>query len=151
MELSAYSKKAIVRNLKEVNKCIKVVDVVVAGWKVMTLADDAHVNVPDEVLSSGVHVVFLADGNGSNCPLSRACDEIQRIFRSHLSVEAMTMPDSVENTLYIKEMSLDVFIGGGGAKLPIGHVTRNIFLRTVLHRNSQVKDSRLIWYHSNRK
>ena len=71
---------ATVRNLKEVNKCIRIVksehvNVVypklghVAGWKIMTFGDGAHASLPDEVSSSGDHIVFLADENGSSCPL----------------------------------------------------------------------------------
>ena len=60
MELRTCFKKATVRYLKEVNKCIKTVrsekvNVVypklghVAGWKIMTFGDGAHANLPDKV------------------------------------------------------------------------------------------------------
>ena len=66
MEISTWFKKATVRTLKEVNKCIKMVksekvNVVypklghVAGWKIMIFADGAHANLPDKVSSSGGH------------------------------------------------------------------------------------------------
>ena len=80
MELSTCFNKATVRNLKEVNKCIKMVksekvNVVypklghVAGRKIMTFGDGAHANLPDKVSSSGGHIVFLVDENGGSCPL----------------------------------------------------------------------------------
>ena len=60
MELSTCFKKATVRNLKEVNKCIKMVksekvNVVypklghVVGWKIMAFGDCPHANQPDKV------------------------------------------------------------------------------------------------------
>ena len=122
MELSACFKKATVRNLKEVNKCVKMVksekvNVVyqkvghVAGWKVMIFGDDAHANLPDKVSSSGGHIVFLVDENGSSCPLIWASNKIHRIIRCSLLAEAMVMQDSVESSLYIKEMLHDVLSG----------------------------------------
>ena len=137
IELSTCFKKATVRNLKEVNKCIKMVknenvNVVspklgnVTGWKIMTFGDGAHADIPDKVSSSGGHIVvsssgghivFLVDENGS--PLIWASNKIQKIVRSSLSGEAMTMQDSVESSLYIKEMLHDVLSGKRGVKLPI--------------------------------
>ena len=74
----------------------------------MTSGDGAHANLPDKVSSSGGHTVFLVDENGSSCPLIWASNKIQRIVRSSLSAEAMTMQDSVESSIYIKEMLDDV-------------------------------------------
>ena len=135
-------KKLIVRNRKEVNKCIEMVksetvNVMytklghVAGWKIMTSADEAHANLPDKVSGSGGHIVFFVDENRSSCPLIWASKKIQRIVRSSLSEEAITMQDSVESSLYIKEMPLDALSGEieGGVKLPIEHVTNNISLK----------------------
>ena len=115
MELSTCFKKATVRNLKEVNKCIKMVksekvNVVcpklghVPGWKIMTFGDGAHANLPDNVSSSGGHIVFLVDENGSSGPLIWASNKIQRIVRSSLLAEAMTMQYYVESSLFIKEI-----------------------------------------------
>ena len=158
IELSTCFKKVTVKNLKEVNSCIKMVksekvNVVypklghVAVWKIMTFADGAHANLPDKVSGSGGHIVFLLDENGSSCPLIWASYKIQRIVGSSLSAEAMTIQDSVESSLYIKEMLLDVLSGElkGGVKLPVGHVT-NISLKNTIYCNSQVKDKRLRIY-----
>ena len=144
------------RNLKEVNQCIKMVksekvNVVypklgnVAGWQIMTFVDGAHTNLPDNVtiLSTGGHIVFLVDKNRDSCPLIWAANKIQRIVRSSLSAEAMTMQDSVESTLYIKEMLLDVLSGERGVKLPTEHITAITSLKNAIYNNSQVKDKRL--------
>ena len=154
MELSTCFKKATVRNLKEVNKCIKMVkskkvNVVypklghVAGWKIMSFGDGAHADPPDKVSSVGGHIVFLVDENESSCPLIWASNKIQRIVRSSLSAEAMTMQNSVESSLYIKEMPHDVLSGERGVKLPIEHITDNISLKNAIRSNSQIKDKRL--------
>ena len=102
-ELSTCFKKATVRNLKEVNKCIKMVKsekvhcVVypklghVAGWKIMTFGDGPHANLSDKVSGSGDHVVFLVDEKGSSCPLIWVSNKIQSIVRSSHSAKAMTM------------------------------------------------------------
>ena len=148
-------KKATVRSLKEVKKCIKMVksekvNVVyaklghVAGWKIMTqFGDGAHANPPDKVSSSGGHIVFPVDKNESSCPLIWASNKIQRIVGSSLSAEAMTcMQDSAESSLYIKEILLDVLSGERGVKLPIKHVIDNISLKNAIYSNSQVKDKR---------
>ena len=83
------------------------------------------------------------DENGSSCPLIWASKKIQRIVRSSLSAEAMTMQDSVESSLFIKEMLHDVLNGERGVKLPIEHITDNISLKNAIYSNSQVKDKRL--------
>ena len=116
----------------------------VAGWKIMTFGDGAHANLPDKVSRNcGGHIVFLVDENGSSCPLIWASNKIQRIVRSSLSAEAMTMQDSVESSLYIKEMLHDVLSGERGVKLPIEHITDNISLKNAIYSNSQAKDKRL--------
>ena len=156
MELSTCLKAAAVRNLKEVKKCIKMVksDKVnmvhpklghVAGWKIRDwkMGDGVHANLPDKVSSSGGHIVFLVDENGSSCPLIWASNKIQKIVRSSLSAEAVTMQDSVESSLYIREMLHDVLSGERGVKLPIEHITDNISLKNAIYSNSQVKDKRL--------
>ena len=141
-------------HFKEANKCIKMVtsekvNMVypelghVACWKIMTFGDGAHANLPDKVSSSSGHIVFLVDENGSSCPLIWASNKIQRIVRSSLSTEAMTMQDSVESSLYIKEMLHDVLSSERGVKLPIKHITDNISLKNAIYSNSQVKDKRL--------
>ena len=55
------------------------------------------------------------------------------------------MQDSVESSLYIKEMLLDVLNGEieGGVKLPIEHVTDNIYLKNAMYSNCHLKDKRL--------
>ena len=53
----------------------------------------------------------------------------------------MTMQDSMESSLYIKEMLHDVL--SGEKKLPIEHITDNISLKNAIYSNSQVKDKRL--------
>ena len=93
MEQSTCFKTETVRNLKEVNKYIKMVksekvNVVypklgpVAGWKIMTFADGVHAYLPDKVSSSGGHIVFLVNENGGSCPLIWASNKIQRIART---------------------------------------------------------------------
>ena len=68
------------RNLEEVNKCIKMVktekvNVVYAklghitGLQIMTFADGAYANLPDKISRSGGHIVFLVGENRSSCPL----------------------------------------------------------------------------------
>ena len=95
------------RHLKEVNKLVKMfksekINMAylklghVAGWKIMIFADGAHASLPDKVSSSGGHIVFLVDENRSNCPCILSSYKIQRIVRSSLLAEAMTMQDSVE-------------------------------------------------------
>ena len=154
MELSTCFRKATVRNLKKVNKCIKMVksekvNVVypklghVAGWKIMTSGDGALANLPDKVSGSGGHIVFLVDENGSGCPLIWASNKIHIIVRTSLLAEAMTMQDFVESSLYIKEMPHDVLSGERGVKLPIEHITDNISVKNAIYSNSQVKDKRL--------
>ena len=56
----------------------------------------------------------------------------------------MTMQDSVEISLYIKEMLFDVLSSEieEGVKLPTEHVT-DISLKNAIYSNSQVKDKRL--------
>ena len=78
----------------------------IADWKIMTFGDGAHSNLPDKVSSSGGHIVFLVDENRSSCPLIWASNKIQRIVTSSLSAEAMAMQDSVESSMYIKEVLL---------------------------------------------
>ena len=109
----------------------------------MTFGDGAHANLPDKVSSGGGHIVFLVDENGGSCPLIWASNKIQRIIRSSLSAEAMTMQDSVESYMYIKEMLHDVLNGERGVKLPIEHITDYISLTNAIYSNSQVKDKRL--------
>ena len=93
------------------------------------------------------------DENGGSFPLIWASSKTQRIVRSSLSAEAMTMQDSVESSTYIKEMLHDVLSGERGVKLPIERITDNISLKNAIYSNSQVKDndSGLIWHHSNRR
>ena len=55
----------------------------------------------------------------------------------------MTMQDSVESSMYIKEMPHGIFSGERGVKLPIEHITDNISLKNAIYSNSQVKDKRL--------
>ena len=55
----------------------------------------------------------------------------------------MTMQDSVESSLYIKEMLHDVLSDERGVKLPTEHVTDNISLKNAIYSNSQVIDNRL--------
>ena len=144
-ELSTCFKKATVRNLKEVNKCIKMVKsekvnvvypklghVAVAGWKILSFGDGACANLPNQVSSSG-HIVFLVDEHGGSCPLIWASNKIQRIVRSSLSAEAMAMQDSEESSMYIKEMLHDVLSGERGVKLPIKHITDNISLKNAIY------------------
>ena len=111
----------------------------------MTFADGANANLPDRVSSSGGHIVFPVDENGTSCPLIWASNKTQRIVRSSLSAEAMIMQDSVESSLYIKEVLPDVLSSEieGEVKLPIEHITDSISLKNAIYRNSQVKDKRL--------
>ena len=99
----------------------------------MTFGDGAHANLSDKVSSSGGHVVFLVDENGSSCPLNWTSNKIQRIVRSSLSADAMTMQDSVESSLYIKEMLHDVLSCERGVKLPIEHIINNMSLKNILY------------------
>ena len=57
----------------------------------------------------------------------------------------MIVQDSVDISLHIKEMLLDVLRGEieGGVKLPIEHVSDNISLKNAIYSNSQIKDKRL--------
>ena len=55
----------------------------------------------------------------------------------------MTMWDSVESSLYIREMLHDVLSGERGVKLPLEHITDNISLKNAIYSNSQVKDKTL--------
>ena len=153
-ELSTCFKKATVRNFKEVNTCIKMVksekvNVVypklghVTGWKIMTFGNGAHANLPDKVSGSGGHIVFVVDENRRSCSLIWASNKIQRVVRSSLSAEATTMQDSLESSMYIKDMLHDVLSGERGVKLPIEHITDNISLKNAIYNNSQVKEERL--------
>ena len=81
---------------------------------------------------TGCHIVFLVDENESSSQLIRASNKIQRIVRSSLSAEVMTMQDSVESSLYIKEMLHNVLSGERGVKLPIEHITNNIYLKNAI-------------------
>ena len=105
----------------------------------MTFGDGADANLPDKVSSRGDHIVFLVDENGSSYPLIWASNKIQRIVRSSLSAEAMTIQDSVDSSLYIREMLHDVLSGKRQVKLTIKHITDNISLRNAIYSNSQVK------------
>ena len=149
MELSTCSNKATVRNLKAVDKCIKMVksekvNVMypkledAAGWEIVTFGDSTHANLPNKVSSSGGYIAFLVDENGSSCLLIWASN-IQRTVRSSISAEAMTMQDSVESSLYIKEMLHDVLSGERGVKLPIEHITDNISLMNVIYSKKSSK------------
>ena len=95
MESSTSFGKATVKNLKEVNKCIRAVknDHVkilipqlkdISSWKIVSFADGAHANLPDKISSSGGHLIFIVDKFGNSCPLSWATNKIQRVgCRSH--------------------------------------------------------------------
>ena len=83
-----------------------------------------------------VDTVILVDENGDSCPFRRASNKTQRIVRSSLSAEAMTLQDSMDKSLYI--MLLDVIRGEGGAELPIEYVTDNISLKIAVSDSSTV-------------
>ena len=154
MQLSTYFGTAKVKHLKEVNKCIKVVKhekVTIRypklkdqdSWKIVSLGDGAHANLPDKVSSSGGHIVFLMDKNGNSCPLSWAVNKIQRVVRSSLAAEAMTMQDAVENAMFIKAMLIDILGCERKLELKIELVTDNKSLTEAIYRNTQVSDKRL--------
>ena len=115
----------------------------IGSWKIVSFADGAHANLPDKVSSSGGHLIFLVDKIGNSCPLSWATNKIQRVVRSSLAAEAMTMQDAIENALFIREMLSEMLSGERAEKLPIVHITDNISLKNAIYSNHQVNDKRL--------
>ena len=102
MEFSTHFNKATLRDLKDVNKCIRNtkkdevcitfprLEKSVENWEILCYGDGAFANLPDKVSSSGGHIIFIQDSKGNCCPITWSAKKIQRIVRSSLASETST-------------------------------------------------------------
>ena len=154
MEFSTCFKRATLRNLKDVNKCIKKVkqesvNIVfpklicdVKEWKLVVYGDGAFANLPDKTSSSGGHILFIQDGDGNSCPVRWSVNKIQRGVRSSLASEALTLQESLEDGLYVRELLCELF-GDDGRLVKINSVTDSKSLKNAVYSTSLVKDKLL--------
>ena len=153
-EFSTCFKKAKLRNLKDVNKCIKkmkseevcvtlpkmVGDV--SMWSLLVYSDGAFANLPDKISSTGGHIMFLRDGEGNVATLKWCVNKIQRVVRSSLASEALTSQEAIEDAVFMKEVLCEVF-GEEAFKIKINLIVDSKSLKDAIHSTSLVKDKLL--------
>ena len=149
-EFSSCFKKATMKNLKDVNKCIKRLkgeEVVIkfpklsgdpSTWVLLVYSDGAFANLPDGVSSSGGHIKFLMDTHGNSAVLKWAVNKIQRVVRSPLASEALTMQEAISDAVFTREGLREVF-GAGVDKIVIDSRS----LSDAVHSTLQVEDKML--------
>ena len=140
--------------MKDVNKCIKRVknenvsvtfpklNLSIKDWKLIVYGDGAFANLPDRTLSSGGHIVFLVDSESRSCPLRWSVNKIQRIVRSSLASEALTLEESIEDGLFIKELLCELF-REEAREIKLQSVTDNKSLKNAVYSTSMVKNKLL--------
>ena len=153
-EFSSCFKKATLKNLKDVNKCIKQLkseEVYIkfpklvgdpSTWKIIVYSDGAFANLPDGVSSSGGHIMFLMDTLGNSAVLKWAVNKIQRVVRSPLASEALTMQEAIGDVMFTREGLREVF-GEGVEKMKIQIVIDSRSLRDAVYSTLQVDDKML--------
>ena len=154
MEFSTCFNRATLRNLKEVNKCMRKVKMdqvyvkfpklegCTENWTIVTYGDGAFANLPDKVMSSGGHIILVVDEKGNSCPITWSVNKIQRVVRSSLASEALTQQEAIDGALFAKEMLREVF-GKQVEKMKVVLVTDSKSLQDAIYSTSLVKDKML--------
>ena len=153
-EFSSCFRRATVKNLKDVNKCIRklkseevfikfpklVGDV--RSWSIVVYSDGAFANLPDGTSSSGGYIMFLEDAAGNTAVLKWSVNKIQRVVRSPLAAEAMTMQEAIGDVMFTKEVLREVF-GKEVDELKIKVVIDSQSLWDAVYSTLQVDDKML--------
>ena len=86
--------------------------------------------------------MFLKDAADNSAVLKWSVNKIQRVVRSPLASEALTMQEAVEDVMFTKEVLLEVF-GKGAEKIRILVVIDSKSLWDAVYSTHQVDDKML--------
>ena len=98
--------------------------------------------MPDGVSSSGGHIIFLLDTLGNSAVLKWAVNKIQRVVRSPLASEALTMQEAIGDVIFIREGLREVF-GKEVENMKVQIVIDSRSLRDAVFSTLQVDDKML--------
>ena len=153
-EFSSCFNKATLKNLKDVNKCIRRIKTEevsikfpklfgeVSTWSFVVYSDGALANLPDKVSSSGGHIMFLKDIEDNAAVVKWSVNKIQRIVRSSLAAETLNMQEAMEDVIFTREVLCEVF-GDCAEKIKIHMIIDSRSLRDAVYGTSPVDDKLL--------
>ena len=90
--------------------------------------------------SQGGFVIFLADENGSRCPLMWKSRKVRRVVKSTLAAETLALLDAAESAFYIRKILEDI---GLERTVPIRCLVDNKSLVDALRSMKMVEDKYL--------
>ena len=114
----------------------------VGSWSLIVYGDGAFANLPDKVSSGGGHIIFLCDKEGKSCPITWAANKIQRVVRSSLAAEALTMQESFGDGLYVKALLCEL-LGDVAKGIKVKSITDSRSLKKNLAGTALVADKML--------
>ena len=113
----------------------------VNDWKVV-FTDTSLCNINNGTRSTGGHIVWLEDCHGKCCPLSWHANTIERVVRSTIAAETLSLQEGLENSFYYRKMPENI-IGIPHKTIPINAYVDNKSVIEAVHSTKRVDDKRL--------
>ena len=148
-QLATRLKSGTVKDLSEVNKVIQQLKsyslqlrYIKLGkdkdLKIIVFTDGAHGNLVDGG-NQGGYFVFLAGENGKCGLISWQSKRIQRVVKSSLAAETLSMSDGIDGAAFVNALLSEIYFGNTRS-LPVEFITDNQSLVDALKSPKYVSD-----------
>ncbi|CAC5357015.1 unnamed protein product [Mytilus coruscus] len=115
---------------------------VTEDWEIFVFSDAVLGNINDGKGSTGAHIVWIKDRIGKCCPISWQANKIERVVRSSIAAEALSLQDGLETALYFRKIIGDI-CGVGERIITITAFIDDKSVTEALKSTKLVEDKRL--------